>query len=318
MSRLAVAAVAVVAVVLRLASTLHHAVDSDEPQHLHVVIEWTRGLVQYRDIFDNHAPLFHLLMAPLVTFVGERPDAVRLAPVFSCGRGSWWRAGRCSVSRATPSRGRSHGGPCCPSALSRDSCSFHPNFAPTSCGWRCGCSRWCSCWAGLSTRAFLGALFLGAAFATSLKTLLMLLALALAAADHARLRGRSATWQRPFGSRHVALAAAAGLLAVPAACAALLLALHGFSAMIRCTVTHNVVGGLGIFEQAAVAAHAVPGGARGPAVARGALDPARARCGAQPATGCVVPRHGFLPLFTRRVLAADHAPGFPCPRRRWW
>src|SRR5205809_1791686 len=50
--------------------------NSDEPQHLHVVWAWTHGLVQYRDVFDNHMPLFHLLFAPLLRIVGERADAL--------------------------------------------------------------------------------------------------------------------------------------------------------------------------------------------------------------------------------------------------
>ncbi len=45
--------------------------DSDETQHLHVVWAWTHGLVQYRDVFDNHMPLFHLLCAPILWLLGE-------------------------------------------------------------------------------------------------------------------------------------------------------------------------------------------------------------------------------------------------------
>ena len=45
--------------------------DSDEPQHLHVIWAWTHGLVQYRDVFDNHMPLFHLLCAPILGLMGE-------------------------------------------------------------------------------------------------------------------------------------------------------------------------------------------------------------------------------------------------------
>jgi 4-amino-4-deoxy-L-arabinose transferase-like glycosyltransferase len=58
---------------LRLLYTFRHAFNSDEPQHLHVAWAWTRGLVQYRDVFDNHTPLLHLLTAPLVALVGENP-----------------------------------------------------------------------------------------------------------------------------------------------------------------------------------------------------------------------------------------------------
>src|SRR6202022_3139336 len=50
--------------------------DSDEPQHLHVAWGWTAGLLQYRDLFDNHAPLFHILTAPMLKLVGERPDVL--------------------------------------------------------------------------------------------------------------------------------------------------------------------------------------------------------------------------------------------------
>src|SRR5262249_38433169 len=45
--------------------------NSDEPQHLHVVWAWTHGLVQYRDVFDNHMPLFQLLCAPILGLLGE-------------------------------------------------------------------------------------------------------------------------------------------------------------------------------------------------------------------------------------------------------
>src|SRR5436190_16912516 len=45
--------------------------NSDEPQHLHVVWAWTHGLVQYRDVFDNHMPLFQLMCAPILGLFGE-------------------------------------------------------------------------------------------------------------------------------------------------------------------------------------------------------------------------------------------------------
>lgn len=50
--------------------------DSDEPQHLHVVWGWATGLLQYRDVFDNHSPLFQILCAPLCRALGERADIV--------------------------------------------------------------------------------------------------------------------------------------------------------------------------------------------------------------------------------------------------
>jgi len=59
-----------------------YRVDSDEPQHLHVVWGWAHGLLQYRDIFDNHSPLFQMLCAPLFGALGEHTwivVAMRLA-----------------------------------------------------------------------------------------------------------------------------------------------------------------------------------------------------------------------------------------------
>src|SRR5579871_6428223 len=62
--------------VLRWCSVYSHRWNTDEPQHLHVVWAWTVGLLQYRDIFDNHTPLFHMLNAPLLRWLGERADIV--------------------------------------------------------------------------------------------------------------------------------------------------------------------------------------------------------------------------------------------------
>src|SRR6478752_630858 len=50
--------------------------DSDEPQHLHVVWAWANGLLPYRDVFDNHAPLFQAMSAPIFSALGERIDIV--------------------------------------------------------------------------------------------------------------------------------------------------------------------------------------------------------------------------------------------------
>jgi Dolichyl-phosphate-mannose-protein mannosyltransferase len=72
--RTTLAAVAAVSLALRVVAYFRYRFDSDEPQHLHVAWGWTVGLVQYRDLFDNHAPLFHMLSAPLLARLGERAD----------------------------------------------------------------------------------------------------------------------------------------------------------------------------------------------------------------------------------------------------
>ena len=63
-------------IVLSGLSVLRPVVNSDEPQHLHTIWGWTHGFVQYRDLFDNHMPLFHILFAPIFALVGERPTIV--------------------------------------------------------------------------------------------------------------------------------------------------------------------------------------------------------------------------------------------------
>ncbi|PYQ31928.1 MAG: hypothetical protein DMF56_02180 [Acidobacteria bacterium] len=65
------AVLAAASVVVRIAFIFTHRIDSDEPQHLHVAWAWSRGLVQYRDVFDNHFPLLHLLFAPLMGVMPE-------------------------------------------------------------------------------------------------------------------------------------------------------------------------------------------------------------------------------------------------------
>src|SRR5262245_8087097 len=74
LERMIQCALLITIVVLRLVKMRSHPLDSDERQHLHVVWAWTHGMIQYRDTFDNHMPLFHLIMAPFVAFFGERPE----------------------------------------------------------------------------------------------------------------------------------------------------------------------------------------------------------------------------------------------------
>jgi hypothetical protein len=60
--------------IIRVFYVWHFRIDSDEPQHLHVVWAWANGMLPYRDVFDNHAPLFQALSAPLFHLLGVRPD----------------------------------------------------------------------------------------------------------------------------------------------------------------------------------------------------------------------------------------------------
>jgi hypothetical protein len=92
------------ALILRCFYIFRYRYDSDEPQHLHTTWGWTQGLLQYRDFFDNHTPLFHILFSPLVAVLGERVnilDFMRFAMVplwFVC---LWcvWKIGGALFSR---------------------------------------------------------------------------------------------------------------------------------------------------------------------------------------------------------------------------
>src|SRR6266566_436063 len=59
-------------ILLRVVTIAHYRFGSDEPQHLHVVWGWARGFVQYRDLADNHMPLFQILWAPIYKLIGDR------------------------------------------------------------------------------------------------------------------------------------------------------------------------------------------------------------------------------------------------------
>src|SRR6266849_3434662 len=74
--RLILIGISALSCLLHALAYFRYRFDSDEPQHLHVAWGWTAGLLQYRDVFDNHAPLFHILTAPMLRLVGDRPDVL--------------------------------------------------------------------------------------------------------------------------------------------------------------------------------------------------------------------------------------------------
>src|SRR5262245_44164976 len=168
-------------VALRALYLLHHRPDIDEPQHLHVVWGWTRGMVQYRDLFDNHAPLFHLAMAPLLGPLGERADLLRYArwmmlPLVAASLWATYRIGETLWSARVGSWGALVAG-------------FVPSFLLTTTEFRTDV-LWMASWLvtlavllrpGFTPRrAGLAGLLLGLTLATSLKTVIWIAALVLA------------------------------------------------------------------------------------------------------------------------------------------
>jgi hypothetical protein len=171
-----------VALAMRLALTFRLEVNSDEPQHLHLIYGWLAGEWPYRDRFDNHTPLFHALYTPLAAWLGETPCVVawaRLAswPVALAAGWLFYRLAR-GLTNATAAAWAV--------ALSLaladwslKMLEFRPDVL------------WTALWfgalgcfvgrtgAGRAAGFFGGGLLMGAALAASIKTLLLLPALAI-------------------------------------------------------------------------------------------------------------------------------------------
>jgi len=176
--RLAIILALTLAGLLRLLTVFHYRIDSDEPQHLHVVWGWTRGMLPYRDLFDNHMPLFQLLCAPFLWLIGERPEALiimRLAMLPIYAAAVWLTY----VIAATylPTR---------VAAWSAVITALTPGFFLTSAEFRPD-TLWAVFWLAAiavlvsgpftARRALAAGLLLGLAVAVSMKTILLLLAL---------------------------------------------------------------------------------------------------------------------------------------------
>ena len=239
------------ALAVRCVAAHYFQVDTDEPQHLHVVWGWVHGLVQYRDLFDNHAPLFHLLCAPLLGIVGEHPGSlaalrIALTPValgeaavigwlgsrlFSPRAGLWGAV----FSLVLP-----------PQALA--TLQFRPDglwsllWLATLATWVGGPPR--------SARSFAAGLLLGAGVCVSVKTAFMLAALGLAGGltwlghSEREISRASARSLLPH-----ALVAALGALVVPAVVAGFFASQDALGPLVRDAVAHNLLPGLGLWGQ---------------------------------------------------------------------
>lgn len=219
--------------------------DSDEPQHLHVVWAWSQGLVPYRDAFDNHAPLFHLLYAPVLRWIGETPEVM-----------SWMRlailplsllAIGCTVgigSRLWDRRVGLWGG-----ALA----FAFPPYLLVSTQFRAD-ALWAALWiasllvavAGRWTgrRAFWFGLLVGASFAASMKSTALLIGLAIAWCVVQLALARPFRVSPKHAVRGLS-AMLAGFVVVPAMVVALVAAKGGLAAMEYGVISHNMLSGLG-------------------------------------------------------------------------
>ncbi len=219
--------------------------DSDEPQHLHVVWGWTQGALLYRDFFDNHSPLFSGLCAPLLAVLGERADIVpwmRLAmiPVGAlCLCGLYWLGRRLFDSRT--------------GLWAAVIAGYWPTFFYTSVEFRPD-TLWTAFWLlslavlltgpPTSRRLFFFGIIFGLAFATSMKTILLAGTLALTVglvivADWRQFGVPPPPWWLARGT-----AILFGLTLVLGSFVALFVVQGAWKPLCYCLVSHNILPGL--------------------------------------------------------------------------
>jgi dolichyl-phosphate-mannose-protein mannosyltransferase len=100
----AAASLFIIMIALKLVNMTHYRFDSDESQHMHVIWAWARGFIQYRDVFDNHMPLFQILFAPIFGVIGDRATILYwmrfiLLPMYFVGAWCTYRIGEMLFSR---------------------------------------------------------------------------------------------------------------------------------------------------------------------------------------------------------------------------
>lgn len=231
-----------IALILRVLLAYHFRIDSDEPQHLHVVWAWTQGFLPYRDIFDNHMPVFQVLSVPLFRLLGIRADIVlpmRLAmiPLFAATIWCVWKIAASIFSLRI-------------ALWTALLATFIPPFFLKSVEYRPD-ELWTAVWLMVLTvlvggrvtasRAFTAGLLLGVAFSVSMKTILMAVSLGLGCTGTVlalRFGGH-----RIEGRRLMLYAGAAslGMIMIPAV-AVLFFVSHGAGPqMLACVISHNIL-----------------------------------------------------------------------------
>lgn len=240
----------ILGLVLHVAYIAHHRVNSDEPQHLHVAWVVAHGGTQYQDVFDNHSPLFSMLMSPIVGAIGERSNIVVLSrlwmvPLVLISLALVWRIAASLYAKSV--------------ALWVVAATLLiPDFTLGSVEYRTD-QLWTTVWMATLAilllgrvtvrRIFFAGVFLGISFSTSMKTSILGLSLAVGwgvAAVLARRRGVSVPARRILP---LTVAGLAGMLLVPAAFAAYFVSKGALSGLVYGTIGHNLVPGLGSWRQ---------------------------------------------------------------------
>ena len=222
---------------------------SDESQHLHVVWAWANHLwpyhglpsLPYREVFDNHAPLFHMLCAPLFRIFGETAQVMvfmRLAmlPVFAAALWCVVKIGAALFSQRTGWWAAVFAG-------------YFPFLFLKTVEFRTD-DLWMAVWLGVVVVAVGGpltprrmglvGLLLGAAFGVSMKTVLLVLALLLAGTAVFFLGRKSAAPGRLRAVLAGLAAGVGGLLVVPVLIVTYFAAQHATHEFFYGVIGHNL------------------------------------------------------------------------------
>ncbi|MEI6561637.1 MAG: glycosyltransferase family 39 protein [Verrucomicrobiota bacterium] len=240
----AMVAVCLLILALKVCYVHELSTNSDESQHLHVAWGWTQGMVQYRDFFDNHTPLFHLAMAPLVAWIGEQADILfrmRLVmlPLFAGALGCiYWLGARLYSQRA--------------GIWAALLAATHPVFLLKSTEFRADI-LWMALWfatlaVGLTgpftrRRAFVTGLLLGVVFGVSMKTVLLLVSLLGSLGLLCLLLSKPQRNALLAHSVGAVLPALAGLCIVPLAIGIFFASKGALGDLLYCVFEHNAVPG---------------------------------------------------------------------------
>jgi uncharacterized membrane protein len=230
---------------LRCLYIVRYRYDSDEPQHLHTTWGWTQGLLHYRDFFDNHTPLFHMLFSPLVAVLGERTDILsymRFAMV------PLWIVSLCCVAKMGARLYSRRAGLWAAAFLSLLTWWFF-----CSVEYRTD-NLWTPLWLGALTilvtgklsksRAFCAGLVLGLCFCASMKTSALFASAALAALAAPMLCARRLDWKETQRVSSAAFFVVAGTLVAPAALCAFFAAHGALQSLFYGAIQHNLVAGV--------------------------------------------------------------------------
>ncbi|MGA3170824.1 MAG: hypothetical protein ABSE62_07395 [Chthoniobacteraceae bacterium] len=241
------AALALAALVaLHVVYAFVYRVDSDEPQHLHVVWGWVHGLLQYRDIFDNHCPLFQILCAPLLAALGEHswimaPMRLAMLPLYAADLSLVYLIGRALYVQRWAIWMAVVAG--CVPAFFLVTTEFRTD------------DLWTTLWLAMlwqavagplvGRRAFLFGLTTGACIAVSMKTALLLASLGTGGVFILALQVLSRHELKVSSMLKAAVLILAGIVIVPGVLIAYFAAHGALDRMYYCIIQHNAVPGLG-------------------------------------------------------------------------